>query len=177
MPIHLGPNSYITENDCRLYHKAGDVFVGSYTCISRGCLFLAGPETKHRSVINRRCVANFCFVPDAVNRSIHIGSDVWIGARAIILPDVTIGDGAIIGAGAVVTRNIPPYAVAVGSPAKVVHYRFEPQIIAALLRIRWWDWPRQKIDSSLCYMEDVGDFVLRYDPLPQDTEPFLGGAD
>jgi len=78
-----------------------------------------------------------------------VGNDVWIGTHAVILPGVTIGDGAIIGAYAVVTRDVPPYGVAVGNPAQVVKRRFPEEITHRLCAIAWWDWPREKITRYL----------------------------
>lgn len=69
-----------------------------------------------------------------------IGNDVWIGVGVLILPNVTIGDGAIIGAGSVVTKNIPPYAIAVGNPAKIIKYRFNEKQILELLKLKWWEY-------------------------------------
>lgn len=76
---------------------------------------------------------------------IVIGSDVWIGYEAVIMAGVTIGSGAIIGARAVVTKDVPPYAIVGGVPAKVIRKRFSDDTIAALLEIKWWDWPEEKI--------------------------------
>lgn len=70
---------------------------------------------------------------------IKIGNDVWIGARVIIQSGLEIGDGVIIGSGAVVTKNIPPYAVVVGVPAKIIRYRFTEKEIESLNRLKWWD--------------------------------------
>jgi len=70
---------------------------------------------------------------------IKIGNDVWIGASAIIMDNVTIGDGAIVAAGAVVTKNVPPYAIVGGVPAKVIKYRFTEDIVESLLATKWWD--------------------------------------
>ena len=67
-----------------------------------------------------------------------IGNDVWIGANAILLPDRLVGDGAVIAAGAVVTRDVPPYAVVAGVPARIIRYRFPPDIIRQLQELRWW---------------------------------------
>lgn len=75
----------------------------------------------------------------------RIGNDVWIGHGATIMSGVTIGDGAIIGARAVVSRDVPPYGVAVGNPARVVKYRFSPEQIASLLDIAWWEWSIERI--------------------------------
>lgn len=68
-----------------------------------------------------------------------IGNDVWIGQRAMIMGGVNVGDGAVIGAGAIVTRDVPPYAIVVGVPAKVIRYRFSKETIELLNSIRWWE--------------------------------------
>ena len=80
---------------------------------------------------------------------IVIGSDVWIGYEAVILAGVTIGDGAVIGARAVVTRDVPPYAIVGGVPARLIRRRFPDDAVEALLRLRWWDWPKDKIAAHL----------------------------
>jgi len=71
---------------------------------------------------------------------ISLGSDVWIGTQSVVLSGATISDGAVIGANSVVNSFVPPYAIAVGSPAKVVKYRFSDQLIRRLLTLKWWDW-------------------------------------
>ena len=76
---------------------------------------------------------------------VKINNDVYIGLNAIIMPGVTIGDGAVIGAGAVVTKDVPPYAIVAGVPAKVVKYRFEQPVIDKLLELKWWDYPKDFI--------------------------------
>ncbi|MEQ8449956.1 MAG: CatB-related O-acetyltransferase [Nitratireductor sp.] len=78
-----------------------------------------------------------------------IGADVWIGAKAVIMPGLTIGDGAIIGAHAVVTRDVAPYAVAAGNPAEEIRRRFDAATIEALLDLRWWDWPVERITQAI----------------------------
>lgn len=94
---------------------------------------------------------------------VKIGSDVWIGAGAIILPAVTVGDGAIIGAGAVITRDVPPYAVVAGVPAKIVRFRFGKEHIDELLKISWWNWSEEKISENLDYFYgDVDRFVKKF---------------
>ena len=96
------------------------------------------------------------------NAKITIGNDVWIGANAIILPGVTIGDGAVIAAGAIVTKDIPPYAIVGGVPAKVIKYRFDDYIIKALLQIKWWDWEDQRIKENIDLFLDPEKFVEKH---------------
>lgn len=74
-----------------------------------------------------------------------IGNDVWIGYDALIMPGVVIGDGAIIGARSVVTRNVDPYTIVGGNPAKVIRKRFDEKTITALLELKWWDWEMEKV--------------------------------
>lgn len=80
---------------------------------------------------------------------IVIGNDVWIGYEAVILAGVTIGDGAIIGTRAVVTKDVPPYTIVGGVPAKPIRKRFPDDTIASLLALRWWDWPEERIAAHL----------------------------
>jgi len=80
---------------------------------------------------------------------IVIGNDVWIGFEAVVLAGVTIGDGAIIGTRAVVTKDIPPYTIVGGIPARPIRKRFSDEDIASLLALGWWNWPAEKISASI----------------------------
>ena len=80
---------------------------------------------------------------------IIIGNDVWIGYEAVIMAGVTVGDGAIIGTRAVVTKDVPPYTIVGGVPAKPIRKRFENEALDELLKIRWWDWPEEKIARNI----------------------------
>lgn len=95
-----------------------------------------------------------------------LGPDVWLGHGVIVLPGVTIGAGAAIGAGAVVTKDIPPFAVAVGNPARVLRFRFPEAVRDSLLRIAWWDWPRDKLaaDLDMIRTSSAESFCARHDP-------------
>lgn len=92
---------------------------------------------------------------------VRIGNDVWIGAEVIILSGVTIGDGAIVAARAVVTRDVPAYAIVAGVPARVVGKRFDNTTIDRLLAVRWWDWDEQRIIAAghLLLQADIGLFL------------------
>lgn len=80
---------------------------------------------------------------------IVIGNDVWIGYEAVIMAGVTIGDGAVIGARAVVTKNVPPYTIVGGIPAKPIKKRFSQENINTLLKLKWWDWSKEKISQQI----------------------------
>lgn len=84
---------------------------------------------------------------------ILIGNDVWIGYEAIILAGVTIGDGSIIGTRAVVTKDVLPYAIVGGVPAKPIRKRFSDEDIETLLTLKWWDWPVEKIAASMEFIQ------------------------
>ena len=85
---------------------------------------------------------------------IVIGNDVWIGYEAVIMSGVTIGDGAIIGTRAVVTKNAPPYTIVGGVPAKQIRKRFPEEIISELLKLKWWDWTFKKISQNMEFIKN-----------------------
>ena len=90
---------------------------------------------------------------------------------------LVIGDGAVIASDSVVVKDVPPYAIVGGNPAKVIKYRFPPHIIKALLRIKWWDWSLDKIHDNFKYFNDVEKFISLHDPLKDfdtlEDEKFL----
>ena len=81
-----------------------------------------------------------------------VGNDVWIGQNVTVLPGVHIGDGAIVGANSVVSKDVPPYHIVGGNPAKIIRKRFDDAAIACLLRVKWWDWPAEKITENLALL-------------------------
>jgi acetyltransferase-like isoleucine patch superfamily enzyme len=129
--------------------------IGKFTSIADGCSVSLGD---HRTDL----VTSYPFAalraawpsaPDINDHTSHgdvvIGNDVWIGSSVFITSGVKIGDGAVIAAHAVVTKDVPSYAVYGGIPAKLIRYRFDSDIIETLLQIRWWDWPDHKVDEYL----------------------------
>ncbi len=95
---------------------------------------------------------------------VTIGNDVWIGHGAVIMPGVSICDGAVVGANAVVTRDVPAYAVVAGAPARVLRQRFSADVAAALVEMAWWDWPHEKLAEALPDMRQLSieQFVAKY---------------
>lgn len=86
---------------------------------------------------------------NATKGDVVIGNDVWIGYGATIMSGVSIGDGAVIGARSVVTKDVPPYAIVAGNPGVVVKHRFDEQTVVDLLQIAWWDWSRPLVEARL----------------------------
>lgn len=99
-----------------------------------------------------------------------IGHDVWIGMEAIIMSGVTIGNGAVIGARAVVVKDVPPYAIIAGNPARLVKFRFDNKTISRLQNLEWWNWPDQKIEEYLPLMltNQIDTFLTLAEHHPQD---------
>lgn len=94
-----------------------------------------------------------------------IGNDVWVGQNALILSGVTIGDGAVIGAHAVVGRDVPPYTIVAGNPAKPIRTRFPQDTIDRLIKISWWNWDNKKLERAIPLM------------MSTDIEAFLNAAE
>ncbi|WP_086981680.1 CatB-related O-acetyltransferase [Vibrio aphrogenes] len=92
------------------------------------------------------------------NDKVNIGSDVWIGANVTILPGAHIAHGAVVAAGSVVNKNVPPYAIVAGVPAKIIKYRFSPETIEFLLQEKWWEWEDEKIKQQLPKMYNESDW-------------------
>jgi len=85
----------------------------------------------------------------ATKGNVIIGNDVWIGSHVTILSGVTIGDGAVIGTQSLVSKSVPAYAIVAGNPAKLIRYRFDSKTIEQLLKLKWWDWPIEKIRKNI----------------------------
>jgi phosphonate metabolism protein (transferase hexapeptide repeat family) len=94
-----------------------------------------------------------------------IGNDVWIGHGAIVLPGIAIGHGAVVAAGAVVTKDVEPYAIAAGVPAKRIKWRFRKSIRARIIKLGWWDWEQERLMAALADMQalSVEKFLARHE--------------
>lgn len=158
--FHLGRHSYIHKTST--IHNPKETVIGNFTSIARGVHIGVGMKrmdclTSHGFIyhnnLSEDCYYGKIFVPKENlvdgSRYAHmpcvIGNDVWIGANAIIMDGVTLGDGSVVGAGAVVTKDVRPYAIVGGVPATVIKYRFNPDIIDVLVRTKWWLWEDEDI--------------------------------
>ena len=97
------------------------------------------------------------------SKRVMTGNDVWIGHNAVVMGGVTLGDGAVVGAGAVVTHDAAPYEIVGGVPARHMGWRYDAETIAALRRIRWWDWSHEELAERLRDFNDVPGFSRKYD--------------
>jgi acetyltransferase-like isoleucine patch superfamily enzyme len=139
------------------WNEGASLSIGNFCSIAGGVKIFLGGE--HRSDWVTTYPFNVLW-PSASSISGHpktkgnvtIGSDVWIAAEAVILSGVTVGHGAVIGTHAVVTKDVPPYAVVVGNPGRVVKYRFEQNIIERLLNVAWWNWSDDVIENKISYL-------------------------
>lgn len=175
--LTYGRRTYFVDNDMDMIPPA-NVMVGHYTSVGQDVCFAVNINHNFRSVstfplfILSSGFANPYIDDEFVEpqkRQIVIGSDVWIGREAMIMGGVNIGNGAVIGARSVVTRDVPSYAIAVGSPARVVGYRFQPEICRRLNEIKWWLWPEDKIVANAELMRRPSDFVAAHYTPPAET--------
>jgi len=150
---YIGKNSIIQNAKVGSYCSiANDVFIGlgkhPMECFSTSPLFYRVNNT-----FNYRLVEEDYDFEEY--HQITIGNDVWIGARAIILDGVHVGDGAIIAANAVVSKDVPPYAIMGGVPAKIIRYRFSPEKIKKLLALKWWLLPIEEIKKRMNELKEL----------------------
>ena len=101
-------------------------------------------------------------------KAVSIGNDVWIGHGAVIMPGISIGNGAIVGANAVVTKDVPAYTIVAGAPAKPLRRRFTSEIAARIESLAWWDWPPEKLAKAVPDMQalPIEDFLDRWERDP-----------
>jgi virginiamycin A acetyltransferase len=147
--------------------------IGNYCSIAEGVTIMLGGE--HRT----DWVTTYPFSALERDAAVHVGHprskgdvtlghDVWVGRDALVLSGVSVGDGAVIGAGSLVTKSVEPYTIVGGNPAQVLRQRFSSPLRDALLRIAWWDWPEERIREAwpMLLSDDVAAFVAAYDPGP-----------
>jgi virginiamycin A acetyltransferase len=148
-----GPRSFIEE-----------AHIGKYCSIARQVVIGVSDHNFNWVTTSLIIVSSsYGFVDDNIKvpqkSSPVIGNDVWIGMNVIIMRGVTISDGAVVAAGSVVTTDVEPYSIVAGVPAKHIKYRFEKVVIEAWLKIKWWDWPDEKIRKNIHLFYDVEKFV------------------
>lgn len=174
---HIGKNSTVFSTELGFGSGISrDSFfqqckVGKYVCMGPDVKMIIGehPTKKfvsiHPAFYSKRAQMGFTYVDtnkfeeyryaDQNEHLLIIGNDVWVGSYVRIMEGITIGDGAVIAAGAVVTKDVPPYAVVGGVPARVIKYRFNEEIINKLLEIKWWDKDQEWLKENVELFENV----------------------
>lgn len=147
--VKMGRYSYMSINN-----TVNNTSIGAFCSIGSFCTIGGGYHPTDRASTSPAFYDsdnifksnNFIHISNSVYQPFTtIGNDVWIGDMAFIRAGVTIGDGAVIGAHSVVTKDVPPYAVIAGVPAKILRYRFKKETIKILLESKWWNWPENKL--------------------------------
>lgn len=160
--VSLGDLTFIGNNS-----SINDTIIGKYCCIASDVLIGLGKHpskdfvSSHPVFYSTRCQAQIAFADKNYFKEYSetiIGNDVWIGARAIIVGGIRVGNGAIIAAGAVVTKDVPPYAIVGGVPAKIIKYRFSEQDIALLMGMKWWDSDIEYLTKNYLLFHDIANF-------------------
>ena len=148
----MGDYSYVGRNSRIIHADVGKfcsiasetkIGLGTHTLdkISTSPIFTEAKNGTKQSWVKASSVNPF--------KRVTVGNDVWIGVRAMVMGGVTIGDGAVIGAGSIVTKDVPPYAVVAGVPAKIIRYRFTQEQIDVLLAHPWWNLPEEQLRKKI----------------------------
>ncbi len=135
--------------------------------VSSSPMFFSTRKQNGHTFATRQTFTEVRYTDPARRIAVSIGNDCWIGEEAFLAGGVTIGDGAVVMARAVVTKDVPPYAIVGGVPAKVIGYRFDPDTIEWLLRVKWWDRPVEWLAQNWEKFNDIDSLkeVLKY-PVP-----------
>jgi virginiamycin A acetyltransferase len=141
MHTYIGAGGFITKST-----------IGNYSTIANN-VFIGQWEHDYKQIALSGQLYNFNSYEKYTQDTCIIGNDVWIGVGAIVLRGVTIGDGVVIGANSVVTKDIPDYAIAVGSPAKVIKYRFSQKKIKKIKDSKWWDYEIEEARKIVARLE------------------------
>jgi virginiamycin A acetyltransferase len=156
------------------WHQGSPLKIGDFSSIAENVTILLGGNhpidwvsSFPFGVVFEEFKERYYNYPQLSKGSVIIGNDVWIGLDSVILSGVTIGDGAIIAAGSIVTKNVEPYAIVGGNPAKTIKKRFSDEAVSKLLEIQWWHWEIDKIKENLDFImsADIDLFIERHFPV------------
>lgn len=160
--VALNRRSYVNDSSIDSFSYAGSNTIINFSSIGKYCSLarnvdIGGFDHDYHKITTMP-MFRFKQLSDGVNPEFknselcYVGNDVWIAAGAQVLHKVKVGDGAVIGGGAVVTKDVPPYAIVAGVPAKIIKYRFDESIICDLMDIKWWDWPEDVVLKNIEWM-------------------------
>lgn len=163
--VEIGEGSHILESELGDYSytaRYADIaysILGKFVNVAAFTRFNPGEHPYHRASLHHFMYRSSYFWPDEADeqavfdwrrsRPVRVGHDSWIGHGAVIMKGVCIGDGAIVGAQSVVTKDVPPYAVVAGAPARQIKWRHPRSVADRLQALAWWDWPHESIRQAL----------------------------
>ena len=170
----MGNMSYYAPNVVKYKGDTGRVIIGNFASVAPDADFYVGGlhRVEWVSLYGLRAMLE---LPGAYEDGfthgrgdIVVGSDTWVTNGCTVMSGVTIGDGAVVGTKAVVAKDVRPYAIVVGNPAKEIGRRFSDEQVEALLRIKWWDWPTELVKERVDALSspDIDAFIAQFDPGP-----------
>jgi len=175
----MGNMSYYAPNVVKYQGDTGRVIIGNFASVAPDADFYVGGQ--HRTEwVSQYGLRAMLDLPGAHEDGfthgrgdIVVGSDTWVTNGCTVMSGVTIGDGAVVGTKAVVAKDVRPYAIVVGNPAREIRRRFSDEQVEALLRIRWWDWPTEQVKQhiELICSPDIDAFIARFDPAAAGGAP------
>ena len=177
--LTIGPHSYVEQIQIDIgIEERSHVLIGKFCSISLDVVFEIGQNHPIYSASTYPFRAIPPLAPGIIDNPytldnhyhIILGNDVWVGRGAMFLSGVRVGNGAIIGAGAVVRKDVPPYAIVIGNPARIVKYRFPKKTIDQFQRIKWWNWTFEKILEHIDEMDNGEVFAEHYDRELPETQ-------
>ena len=155
--VKVGEHTYGADKIKLFFKGSGNLTIGEYCSIARGCRVFLGGNHRGEWISTYPLVKQSSYTKGAVT----IGNDVWTASHVKIKQGVTIGDGAVIATESFVTKDVPPYALVGGYPAKIIRYRFNKSQIADLLKISWWNWTDEEVRNVVPLMmsKDIDKFI------------------
>ena len=159
--------SYVSNN-CNIFHTS----IGKFTSIGLGCN-IGGGEHPLTWISTSPMFQNSWFQngfskhPYEPYKNTVIGNDVFIAPQVIIKTGIKIGDGAVLGAGAVITKDVGPYEIWAGNPAKLIRLRFTQDVVDELINLQWWNWTDEKIKECSCYINNPKLFLEKVHPMEE----------
>jgi virginiamycin A acetyltransferase len=162
-PVRIGRNTLISDSRIGRYSFIGDGSMVHAASVGRFCSGAWGitlgasahpldRATTHTFPLNQ-IDGGFVRGRNLVAEPVHIGHDVWIGCNAVVFSGIRIGDGAVVGAGAVVTHDVPDYTIVVGSPARPVRLRYDESLVERLSAVAWWNWPTGVLRENIALFQ------------------------
>lgn len=163
---YIGPNSTLSKTSIGRYcsiAQSVQLAAGRHPSsqfVSTHPAFFSTLKQSGFSYVNEQKFEEYKYADEEKKYLLIIGNDVWIGANVLLLEGITIGDGAIVGAGSVVTKDVPPFSIVAGSPARVIRYRFTEDEIAFLNEFQWWNKDTEWIKNHAELFQDISNFKL-----------------